>query len=337
MQAISKNIESCFRVDREVADMRVSLQSEASDLMRNPLVAPITRSQAFTRLWEISFLGALDHLSFRHQLDKSTRSRAEHSLHVAALASFIAKKRNYSKELEQHLVAAGLLHDIGHSPLSHSVEPYLMRRFGYGHHHIGEMLINGNIACGEELHNTLVGKLDIAFIKALIAGKVADTDGGDLFSSPFNIDTIEGICRSQRYLKRQDTTLDPIAVAYAAFIDTSEERYAWLDAFWQQKNTVYNKLILTGAGLLADQYSQHYFDKNDMEEADLFATETDWKNKYQELFDNLNSISSKKDIPASMAGCTFDYVKREYRIRSGKVGKERYQCRKKPASACVVL
>lgn len=314
-------------------DTRIpTLHTAAKDLAQNPLVKAIIQTEAFTRLKNISFLGALDHLATTHKLNKTTRTRADHSLHVAALASIIAEKRNYPEELKQHLIVAGLLHDIGHPPLSHSVEPYLLRQFGYGHHQIGEMLIDGKVELSKELHQILSGKLDTAFIKNLIAGDIEATHGGDLFSSRFNIDTIEGITRCSQYISRSHTALNPITVAFASFIETSEQRYRILDNFWQQKHFIYNQLILADTGLLADQYSQYYFETAGMDEADIFSTEAQWQKKHRTLFANLNQTHSKSDLPEQTLPAEIRYTKRDYWIYPDKTGRERYSYQKEPTT-----
>ncbi|WP_415663466.1 HD domain-containing protein [Vibrio taketomensis] len=49
-------------------------------------------------------------------LSPETKSnRYIHSLDVAKLALFISKQRNYDEEVQDHLVVAALLHDIGHA------------------------------------------------------------------------------------------------------------------------------------------------------------------------------------------------------------------------------
>lgn len=84
-----------------------------------------------------------------------------HSLHVAALAAFVAHRRGYDDGLKRHLV---------------------------------------------------------------IAGQADASEGGDLFSSPINIDTIEGIIRSYRYLRDTPAALDPLQVAEASFISRESSR-----------------------------------------------------------------------------------------------------------------
>lgn len=306
------------------------LGERVAGLASDPIVAEVMASQAFKRLWGISFLGALDYIGPTHKLAKDFRSRADHSLHVAALAGFVAQERGYSLELKRHLIIAGLLHDIGHPPLSHSIEPYLEKTFGYGHHEMGEMLLAGQNQSGKQLKKALTQGIDTGFIRDLIAGKAVDADGGDLFNSPINIDTIEGIIRSYRYLKCDSTALNPLDVAAASFLVAGNERYRVLDAFWKLKGFIYSNLITRDVGLIADQFSQAYFaqSKYPLYEEELFCTEKQWRGKHRRLFERLATISSKNDTPAELDNKIVEYKKRKYTITYDQFGMQRY-CSKK--------
>ncbi len=285
-------------------------------------------SKPFARLKNISFLGAIDHLNFAQKINKKPRSRAAHSLQVAGLASFVAEQRGYNTELKRHLVIAGLLHDIGHPPLSHSVEPYLKHSFGYGHHEMGEKLLSGKHATSKKLHKLLQSNVDISFINKLISGDARDEDGGDLFSSPINIDTIEGIIRSFGYVKNSATNLNTIDVAYASFIEKDEKRLKSLDDFWKLKNYVYNNVVNRDLGVIADYYSQYFFHKSPdmLSEKEIFDTELDWEKKYSQLFSTLGNMVKKSDLPCELVGVDIKFTERQYFLDKSKKNIKRYQC-----------
>ncbi len=115
------------------------------------------------------------------------------------------------------------------------------------------MLLAGQHKSGRKLHEILNKSVDAAFVSDLIAGRASDDEGGDLFNSPINIDTIEGIIRSYRYLIDSPTALDPLQIARASFIETDSQRYRLLDKFWQLKGFIYTHLITLDVGLIADQ------------------------------------------------------------------------------------
>ncbi|WP_409525193.1 HD domain-containing protein [Nitrincola sp. MINF-07-Sa-05] len=302
-------------------------------LSKDLVVDKVIHSEPFLRLRSISFLGALDHIAPICRLKKSPRSRADHSLHVAALASFVAEERGYSDDLKRHLVIAGLLHDIGHPPLSHSVEPYLKKQFGYGHHEMGVMVMSGRHKSSAGLHKILSNKLDVSFVSNLIAGDASDAEGGDLFSSPINIDTIEGIIRSYRYLKDTPTSLNPLDVALASFVSKEEGRFRMLDNFWKMKGYVYNQLINRDVGLVADQYSQMYFENTGQQlvEGELFENERRWLRRHSQLFKNLSTIHSAHDVPEILSNMTLEYCSRHYEIQPNYLSMRRYQCVKQRA------
>lgn len=315
-----------------------TLAGWAKQVLQEPLALQIVKSQPFRRLKNISFLGALDHTASTYNLAKTPRTRAHHSLNVAALAGFVSHHRGYNSELSRHLIAAGLLHDIGHPPLSHSVEPYLKSKFGYGHHEMGEMILTGQHNSSRKLNQLLGASVDISFIRELIAGKARSDDGGDLFSSPINIDTIEGIIRSYRYLTKSPSILDPLKVASASFLDNNEARFKILDAFWQLKGFIYEKMITQDLGLIVDQYSQIYFMESgrSLGEVELFDSELQWQRKHHELFSQLSSIRSAKDTPAALQNQKVEYKRRNYSIKQSWTTLQRYQCRKETAYVSLI-
>ena len=116
-----------MKLDRSPASIKIDKQI-SSDLyfIKDDVYQSIIKTNAFKRLEGITFLGAI---GLTEKVGKKKDiSRAEHSINVASLANKISKARNYDQELTKHLCVAGLLHDIGHFPLSHSVEGYLSKK-----------------------------------------------------------------------------------------------------------------------------------------------------------------------------------------------------------------
>ena len=277
----------------------------------------ITKNKAFERLYNISFLGAIDY-SDKSDLLKIDRNRAVHSLYVAGIANFIATERKYDNELRKHIVAAALLHDIGHIPLSHSVEPYIKDKFGFGHHEIGDMLISGNSweSCG--LQKLLSENFDILFIKKLLNNETKN-DGQDIFSSKINADTIDGIIRCIEYKgMNQSNHLNRISIAKAFFIKENqinqEKRLNILDDFWKKKHFVYQNYINTKHSIISDNLSQIFFFENQtVKYRDLFSIEPSWKGKYKNLFLWLSNLKIGK-IPECIKNHEIEYTTRSYDI-----------------------
>ncbi|MFA5525186.1 MAG: hypothetical protein WDA24_12570, partial [Tissierellales bacterium] len=155
----------------------------------------------------------------------------------------------------------------------------------------------------------------------------SDDNGGDLFSSPINIDTIEGIIRSYRYLSRTPTALNPLRVAAASFLSEGEGRYNVLDKFWKLKDFIYNNLITKELGLIADQFSQVYWmqSREPLREEELFGTEKKWRKTHKSLFLSLKSIKSTADTPPELDNRVVLFNARQYSIRPEKSGMKRYQ------------
>ena len=85
-------------------------------------------------------------------------TRFEHSLGTMHLAGVMARHLGLDDHDRKLVVTAGLLHDIGHGPFSHAIEPISEEFFGRGHQDIlasvcgGEMgatLMRAGIDCGE--------------------------------------------------------------------------------------------------------------------------------------------------------------------------------------------
>lgn len=312
-----------------------TLEFWREQIERDPFFAPVLNSAAFQRLNDISFLGALDYAASSPK--QRTGSRADHSLNVAALANFVAANREYNQELRRHLILAGLLHDIGHPPLSHSAEPFIKKHIGYGHHLAGEKILHGQNELGETLHKWLAENCDIPFLISLIDQRARDSDGGDLFASPINIDTIEGITRTYRLIEPRIAVhlgRQRIRLANASFLSGVSTTIKDLDAFWTMKHRVYTNLITSTHGLLADKLSQLYFEQEHTEfaEKDMFSSENLWRKQYAGLFENLRKINRKSLKVSWLSGRQVRYTTRSYYLDTEKRDLARYRCFKRGAT-----
>lgn len=310
---------------------------------REPVVMAIMHTEAFRRLHDVAFLGALDY-THRLLLPKAQRNRAAHSLHVAALANYVACGRGYPPDLRQHLVIAALLHDIGHPPLSHSAEPALRAHTGHGHHEAGARIICGEVRIGRELNALLQHVADVPFLLDLLDQKIGGTTGGDLFVSRMNIDTFDGIARSLDSLAPGLPPLCRLATARAALVDTHRDAQALaiLDEFWQRKNLVYTQYISQPLGILSDQTCRQFFasaaGRQPVDEEDFFAGETQWQQKYPDLFEGLAQLQ-RHQLPAWLGDEHFEIEFRGYFIDSDQdfAGRYRQVRSSQPAEARALL
>ncbi len=75
----------------------------------------------------------------------ANHTRLEHSLGVSHLAGIIGKNLNLNDDEIILLRIAGLLHDIGHAPFSHTLENYIIEKTGKNHMEIGNEIIKGKM------------------------------------------------------------------------------------------------------------------------------------------------------------------------------------------------
>jgi HD superfamily phosphohydrolase len=107
----------------------------------------------------------------------ANHTRFEHSLGTMHLAMLLARHLALDPADALLVGAAGLLHDIGHGPYSHTSEAFLTEFAGHDHHQVDHLLAEPALA-------SAIGEagLDPAAISALIRGEhpLADLIHGDL-------------------------------------------------------------------------------------------------------------------------------------------------------------
>ena len=220
----------------------------------DPLLLELIDTPAFQRLKEIRFLGAIDYCRIPRPNGKpgATRySRYEHSLGVMQLARLYCIRREIPRSECRLACAAALLHDIGHPPLSHSVESVFKEELGIDHHVATEDIICGRVPLGRSVFPILRRhRINVEELVAVVSGEIHRFDG--FFRGPINFDTIEGILRSYRYTGRTSSTSNPEIVTEAAIRRTNGKDRDVVDGFWKCKNWVYNHIINSREGVLSD-------------------------------------------------------------------------------------
>ena len=259
----------------------------------DPFLSRLSSSDAVTRLKDIGFLGAIDYVRFGEQREESRQyyNRYEHSLGVASLAEMYSRIKELPEHDSRVLTSAGLLHDIGHGPLSHTLEPIFKTNYGVSHHKVGRDILFGQGEIGAEVAKIFSEyKVDIDEVVAMIEGE-HDGSHAFLFSSPINVDTLDGICRAKKFADVEPNydQLDPRRYL-AAMLGNDDYSTEVLDEFWIIKHEVYNKIIYSCDGLLFDGLAQAYMhqklDKFSAE--DFTTTESTLRESHPELFEILN-------------------------------------------------
>ena len=293
---------------------RVCTQS----LFEDPLLQELTGSRPVQRLRRIGFLGAVDRIQPRNR-----HNRHDHSVGVARLALLYARNQNLSRHDTRLLAVAGLLHDVGHGPLSHTLEPIFKNRFGISHHKAGFEIIRGESSLGREIPEVLARHgLDPDEVNAMIDG----THHGRhafLFASPINLDTIEGVtrCRSFFLGKKPDGAYAARIVREISETDTLPTRT--LDSFWQLKHQMYNSAIHHSIGLRYDGLAQAVVtqDIDDYAPSDFLKDEKQLRRGKRRLFKLLDCVrrspgTLRKRLPDSILSHEVDAPIRRFHCKT---------------------
>jgi uncharacterized protein len=277
----------------------------------------VINTDAFRRLKSIHFLGSIDYLLTGNRGVEERHTRFDHSLAVASLAKRFALAKDLSGSSYQNVVIAGLLHDIGHAPLSHSLEPAFKSIFSINHHMVGEKILRGEIRLGMKLDKVLTKYgINNFEIMSLISGH-----GSGLTREPFarsiNVDTIEGIIRSASYLYRKELVINPVTVL-DAFVELGKSSTDILDEFWILKNHVYSTIIQSPKGLIADFMCKRYMEINssDFEKAYYYNTELDLRKQHGALFSALTDLRRNNIVDPALVhhGEVLRYTQRHFTI-----------------------
>ena len=283
----------------------------------DPLLMELIETPAFQRLKEIRFLGAIDYRRIPRPNGRpgATRySRYQHSLGVMELSRLYCDKRHVSVPERRLACAAALLHDIGHPPLSHSVESVFKEEFGVDHHTATEDIICGRVPLGKDVLAALRRHgVDVEELVAVVSGEATRFDG--FFHGPINFDTIEGILRSCAYMRQSSTSLRPDRVTDAATGRTSARDRDLVDEFWMHKDWVYKNVINSHDGVIADFVGRMFLRRNlaRIERDAFFDTEARF---FQQLPGLRELLTSRKfeDEAIRMLDGSVHYVARRYDV-----------------------
>jgi uncharacterized protein len=289
---------------------------ELRTFVEEPLFLELIRTEAFQRLGSVRFLGGIDYLLVRNPngAPGNTRyTRLQHSLGVARLALEYSAIFGLSTVDRQLIVAAALLHDIGHAPLSHSIEPVFRECFAIDHHDATKDIIFGHVEIGRAVYKTLRNcAIDIDRLASLVSGR--DTAFHAFFSGPINFDTIEGILRTRTF-GNAPGTFAPDVVVDAAILRSSPTHQEIVDQFWLYKDQVYRHVINSSLGILADQACQAFARRNlaSLEAADYFTDEDALFRKLPGLRQLLTSADFASEA-AKYLPETIHYTERRFHI-----------------------
>lgn len=208
------------------------------------------------RAASVSFLGLAD---YSQQASARVRpSRYDHTVGVVRLLHAFASGCDLPVEHRRAGLVAAVLHDVGHYPLSHSLEPTFAERFGLSHRETILALLAGDVAGRPELElETRLQSLGVAVdrIRSILDPKACSLDPlAPLFYGALNLDTIDAILRAAEYgnvgVERKLQKMGPnVLLSLLSWnearqqivIDTSKRKR--LVSFFTLKARVYEDLI----------------------------------------------------------------------------------------------
>jgi uncharacterized protein len=291
-------------------------EDQVAQIFHREIYRQVIATRAFQRLKKIHFLGSLDYVIDPEGPKPNKRhTRFQHSLGVARLALQFARDRRLEERDEVLSVVAALLHDIGHAPLSHSLESVFKKSFGLGHHLTSEMIVKGDADIGRDLHRVLVCAHINPFEILLIMNGKGSGPFRELFGYAINIDTIEAICRSVTYIYQNHLSRPPSEVLNA-FLTPCEISTEALDSFWRLKDEIYNRLITSRLGVLADYICQRYMqDHISSFGADQFyLNEVELIAQHPRLFEMLRGLSATTSYSPDVD--RIDFKRRRFIVNS---------------------
>lgn len=291
-------------------------RSDVEVLFDDPLMEALIATRPLKRLAGIGFLGAIDYV--RHGSGRSPylrrHNRLEHSIGVARLADIYARGAELPSDRRLVLLAAALLHDVGHGPLSHSLEPVFRSEFGIDHHLMTRRILKGDTRLGSEVPDILGDAgIDIDEVLALIDGE-HDGDVGFLFSGQINLDTLEGITRCRAFAAPRPAFRSAESVVRKWAIGNSLPKEEF-DAFWQLKHDIYNLLIGASQSVALDAIAQAYMKENlhKFSPEDFLLTEQRFKYKFRSVLKFLTSAS--KSMKKFSEKIPFSFMEQQITIK----------------------
>lgn len=259
--------------------------------LADPLARALIAAAPMRRLADIGFLGAIDHARPESGPRGRRHDRLEHSIAVAELADVFARVANLPERRRQTLLAAALLHDVGHGPLSHTLEPTFRAEFGIDHHGMTRRVILGDSAWALEISDLLAqADIDAGEVLAIIDG-THDGDIGFLLSGPINLDTIEGITRCRAFAGPPGGP-SPFSIA-RDWASSPVPPRAKFDAFWQLKHEIYNSLICARRYAAFDAVAEAFMAANlsRFSPEDFSLTTREFRARHPDLFRHLDGMA----------------------------------------------
>ena len=313
-----------------LAVAEATFRSDETINFDDPLARELMSTAPLRRLAGIGFLGAIDFM--RHGSGPSAHrrrdNRLEHTLGVARLADIYASEAGLSQWRRRLLLAAALLHDVGHGPLSHTLEPVFSEAFDVDHHSMTRRIVRGETHRGRAVYAALrAANLDPDDVLAMID---AHHNGPDafLFAGSINLDTLDGIVRSRAFMAPR---IAPHVMlrAVRGWAQTGRAPLSEFDAFWTLKHDVYTLLIGGARGRLLDAVARAYMRANidEFDATDFERSEGTLRKRHRQLFHMLSLVADRRTalkdhLPRHLMKDEVVVKDRAFTVRTDKVSTE---------------
>lgn len=244
---------------------------------------------AFQRLWGIRQTG-FAHLVF----PGANHTRLEHSLGVFWVTRQMADHLGLPPAESLAVSIGGLLHDLGHGPFSHTLEPSIFEVLGFGHERISRAWIAGETIDGitdppggdaatipETIARTNISPRLVADLVDPRPGQESHPALRAMLHGAIDADRIDYLLRDAHYTGVAHGTIDA-----ARLLDTVRERRGRLVFAEKGRNAVEGFLV--GRALM---YSSVYFHKT-VRSAEVMAQSA------------LERLPEYPDVPASVFAMT---------------------------------
>ena len=223
-------------------------------LLEEKVVQDLVQHPVMTRLKGVRLLGTLYAL-----WDVGKVSRYDHSVGCAALVDLFLDRYGIEGDDAYALLLAALLHDVGHTPLSHSTEVLLhsvMRRSHHGQTTVTLRNGNGSATPVTQVRDVVTSNLrngETVFDKTLMAIRwmsqknVVHEPLYDILLGPTNIDSLDAITRMAIALGKEHP--DPRRILESFHYDrikgitVDRNGLPLLEDFWRLKDSLYQEYI----------------------------------------------------------------------------------------------
>jgi len=249
--------------------------------------------ESFQRLRNISFLGCADYIT-RINGKSIKHNRYHHCIGVGIIADYSMR---YIKEFSENyntIIFSALMHDIGHFPLSHTLESTIRNTFDIDHHSMTLDIIFGQRDKYSEIQDIISKyKINKLLLRKIMSG---DLEIPLISSKKMNIDTFDAIPRSYQYFNNSKSVMDPYHLVDCFFSKNNQKSRMVLANFWNSKGDVYRSLLQSIDILASEILSREIFilHSQRFEESHLRLTDKKFLSIYPEIGILYNNVKNKK-------------------------------------------